>query len=37
MLVETGYWPPQIPFDLVELNTVVEVINENRKQARRVR
>jgi hypothetical protein len=34
VLIETGYWPPQIPFDMEELATVVSVINQQRKEER---
>lgn len=35
MLVETGYWPGSIPFEADELATVVAVLNERAKAARK--
>jgi hypothetical protein len=32
VLVTTGWWPPDIEFDLQDLSTVVRIINESRKK-----
>jgi len=37
VLVETGYWPAEVPFDAAELATVVSVLNERAKKANRAR
>ena len=34
LLVAVSWWPPQIEFDLKDLNTVVDVIEEQKKQQR---
>jgi len=31
VLVETGFWPPDVTFTTKDLSTVLEVINESRK------
>jgi len=30
--VATGYWPADISFDVDDMNTVIELINKERKQ-----
>jgi hypothetical protein len=30
--VATGYWPAGIAFDIDDMNTVIELINKDRKQ-----
>jgi len=32
LLVETGWWPPQIPFEIQDMNTVIDVINKSRRK-----
>jgi hypothetical protein len=34
LLVECGWWPPQIEFDVPDLNTCISIINEQRKKAK---
>jgi len=31
VLVSTGYWPPEVPFTMKDLNTVLEVIKESNR------
>lgn len=37
MVLQTGYWPPSVPFDAKELMTVVEEFNYQQKAAERAR
>jgi len=32
IVVATGYWPAHITFDIDDMNTVIELINKERKQ-----
>jgi len=32
VLVETGWWPPDIGFEVDDMATVIDVINEARKK-----
>jgi hypothetical protein len=32
VLVATGYFPPNIPFEASDMATVIEIINEQRKK-----
>jgi hypothetical protein len=34
VLVSTGYWPPQIPFEGRDLATVVTILNEQARKQR---
>jgi hypothetical protein len=34
VLVSTGYWPPDIPFDGQALATVVSILNEQARKQR---
>jgi len=31
VLVQTGFWPPDVDFTMKDLNTVLQVINESQK------
>jgi hypothetical protein len=31
VLAATGYWPPDVPFTMKDLNTVIEVLQEGRE------
>jgi len=31
LLVATGWWPPEIEFDIADLNTTIKLLNESRK------
>jgi hypothetical protein len=37
VLVETGFWPGNVPFEQEELMTVVKVLNDRARKANRVR
>jgi len=31
IVVATGFWPSEIPFEVDDMNTVIELINKERK------
>jgi hypothetical protein len=37
MLVAVGYWPREIEFEMQDLATVIEVLNNQAKESRRAR
>jgi len=37
LAVETGFWPHQIPFDTQELHTMLDVLKQRAKEAKRGR
>jgi hypothetical protein len=37
VLVVSGYWPPEITFDSQDLATVIDVLKEQAKEAKRAR
>jgi hypothetical protein len=37
VLVVTGYWPQEIPFDSDDLATVIDVLKEQAKETKRAR
>jgi hypothetical protein len=37
VLVVTGFWPHDIPFDSQDLATVIDVLKEQAKEAKRAR